>query len=50
MELYAALVIDRHCRLVGDRPLDVVDADVVAEDDPRFCVRLLDGCVVLLIV
>ena len=26
-----ALVVDRHCRLVLDRALDVVDADVVAE-------------------
>jgi hypothetical protein len=28
----AALVIDRHRRLIGHRPLDVVDADLIAED------------------
>ncbi len=39
----AALVIDRHRGLVGDGALDVVDADVIAEDRPRVRVRLLDG-------
>ena len=27
-----ALVVDRNCRFIDDRPLDVVDADVVAKD------------------
>ena len=31
----AALVIDRHCGLVGDGSLDVVDGNVIAEDSPR---------------
>lgn len=39
----AALVIDRHRGLVGDGALDVVDADVIAEDRPCVRVRLLDG-------
>ena len=37
-----ALVIDRHCRAVDDRALDVVDADVVAKDGARIGVGLLD--------
>ena len=39
----AALVIDRHRGLVRHGALDVVDADVIAEDRPRVRVRLLDG-------
>ena len=39
----AALVVDRHRGLVGDGALDVVDADVIAEDRPRVRVGLLDG-------
>ncbi len=39
----AALVVDRHRGLVGDGPLDVVDADVVAEDRPRVRVLVVDG-------
>ena len=39
----AALVVDRHRRLVGDGALDVVDADVIAEDGARVGVGLLDG-------
>ena len=38
----AALVVDRHRGLVGDGALDVVDADVVAEDRARVGVGLLD--------
>jgi hypothetical protein len=37
-------VIDRHRRLVGHGALDVVDADVIAEDHARIAVRLLDRC------
>ena len=37
-----ALVVDRHGRAVDDRALDVVDADVVAEDGARVGVGLLD--------
>jgi hypothetical protein len=40
----AALVIDRHRRLVSHGALDVVDADVIAEDPARIGVRLLDRC------
>jgi hypothetical protein len=40
----AALVIDRHRRLVGHGALDVVDADVIAKDRARIGVRLLDRC------
>lgn len=40
----AALVIDCHRRLVGHGALDVVDADVIAEDRARIGVRLLDRC------
>jgi hypothetical protein len=40
----AALVIDRHRRLVGHGALDVVDADVIAEDRARIGVRLPDRC------
>ena len=39
----AALVVDRHRGAVLDRPLDVVDADVVAEDGARAGVGRLDG-------
>ena len=38
----AALVVDRHRGAVFHRPLDVVDADVVAEDRARVRVRQLD--------
>ena len=38
----AALVVDRHRRAVEHRALDVVDADVVAEDRARVGVGLLD--------
>ena len=37
-----ALVVDRHCRLVLDRTLDVVDADVVAEHGAGVGVLKLD--------
>ena len=40
----AALVVDRHRRVVVDRAPDVVDADVVAEDGPGIGVLELDGC------
>ena len=39
----AALVVDRHGRLVVDRPLNVVDADVVAEHGAGAGVGQLDG-------
>ena len=39
----AALVVDRHRGPVFHRALDVVDADVVAEDVARVAVGLLDG-------
>src|ERR1700730_3258018 len=39
-----AFVIDRYCRAVDNRPLDVVDADIVAEDCARIGVGLLDRC------
>ena len=39
----AALVVDRHGRPVLDRPLDVVDADVVAEHGAGAGVGQLDG-------
>jgi hypothetical protein len=42
-ESNAALVVDRHRGLVGDGALDVVDADVIAEDRPRVRVRLSMG-------
>ena len=42
-ESNAALVIDRHRGLVGDGALDVVDADVIAENRPRVGIRFLDG-------
>ena len=38
-----ALVVDRHRGLVGDGALDVVDADVIAEDRPHVRIRLFDG-------
>ena len=38
-----ALVVDRHGRAVRDRPLNVVDTDVVAKDGARVGVGLLDG-------
>ncbi len=38
----AALVKDRHCRAIDNRPLDVVDADVIAEDGARICIGFLD--------
>ena len=38
----AALAIDRHRRLVGHGALDVIDADVIAEDRAR--IGLLDRC------
>ena len=38
----AAFVVDGHGRLVLDGALDVVDADVIAEDRPRVGVGLLD--------
>ena len=37
-----AFVVDRHGRLVGDRPADVVDRDVLAKHRPRIGIRLLD--------
>jgi hypothetical protein len=40
----AALIVDRNSRFVGDRSLDVVDADVIAEDGARICIRLFDWC------
>ena len=40
----SALVVDRYGRLVFDRTLDVVDADVIAEHGSGVGVGLLDGC------
>ena len=37
-----AFVIDRHRRTVGDRTLDIVNADVVAKDGARIRVGLLN--------
>ena len=37
-----AFVIDRHRRLIRNRPLDVVDRNVVAKNRPGVCVRLFD--------
>ena len=39
----AALVVDRHGGVILHGPLDVVDADVVAEDRARVLVGQLDG-------
>ena len=39
-----ALVVDGNCGFIHDRPLDVVDTDVVAEDGSCIGIGLFDGC------